>query len=138
MSGFAKKPALHSVPLAFEDVSVPEWGGMFRVQELGALERDAWEESCIKTDASGGGRKPNLANIRARLVAKCIVDPETGNRMFSDAEAADLGKQPARIIIRLFDIAQKLNAMTGEDVKELQGKSEAAQSAPSTSSSAES
>lgn len=138
--GFAKKPDLGArPPLAFEDVSVPEWGGVVRVSEMVAVDRDAWEESCIKSEKGKDGKEKqsaNLANIRARLVAKCVVDPETGARMFSDAEADGLGRQSSKIIARLFDVAQRLNALTDSDVKELQGKSEAAPEGPSPSNSA--
>lgn len=140
MSGFAKKPDLGArPPLPFEDVSVPEWGGMVRVSMMTAIDRDAWEESCVKTERGKDGKEKqaaNLSNIRARLVARCVIDPESGARMFSDAEADALGKQSSKVIALLFDAAQRLNALTDADVKELQGKSEAAPEGPSPSNSA--
>lgn len=139
MSGFAKKPDLGSrPPLPFEDVSVPEWGGLVRVSMMTAVDRDAWEESCVKTERGKDGsekRSANLSNVRARLVAKCVIDPETGARMFTDAEADALGKQSSKVISILFDVAQRINALTDSDVKELQGKSEAAPEGSSPSSS---
>lgn len=149
MSQFGGKPDLSAPPvLAFEDVQVPEWGGTYRVTVMSGTDRDAWEESCVNLETKGGKevRKANLSNFRARLVAKCVVYPDDesvpaekrGTRMFTDAEAEGLGKQSSKVISRLFDVAQKLNALTEDEVRHLQGKSEAALNEPSTSNSVES
>ena len=93
------------------DVEVPEWGGTVRVRMMTGGERDAFEAGTITRH----GRKieQNLVNIRARLVALCVVD-EKGQRLFSEADAAALGQKSAAALNRVFNAAQQLNALTEE------------------------
>lgn len=107
--------------LNFEDITtevveVPEWGGSVRLKVLSAAERDAFEASTVTT--KGGKQKPNLANLRARLVARCIVD-EDGKRVFESGDVARLGNKSSRALDRLFTKCQELNGFSDKDVEEL-------------------
>ncbi|WP_119728335.1 hypothetical protein [Thermomonospora amylolytica] len=116
MALLTKDQILAADDLTTEDVEVPEWGGTVRVRTLTGAERDRFEESMAQT--RGKSVKTNLANLRARLVALCVVD-EDGKRLFSDSEAAALGRKSAAALDRVFEAARKLNRMTEEDVEEL-------------------
>lgn len=96
---------LAAADLKTETVTVPEWGGDVIVSCLSAYDRDAFEASMI-----GNGEKPDLTNLRARLVARCIVD-ESGDRTFSDEDITALGKKSASAINKLFVVAQRINGM---------------------------
>lgn len=109
-----------------ERVNVPEWGGEVIVRTLSGAERDAYEDETLKTD--GKSLVVNRKNARARLVARCLCD-ESGNRLFSDAEAVALGSKSAAVLDRLFGIAQRLNGMTPKDEAALLGNSDADRSA---------
>lgn len=121
---------LQAQDLPTEDVEVPEWGGAVRVRGLTGAERDAFEQSVV--EQRGKSTRANLKNIRAKLVAMTVVD-ENGERLFSDSDAAILGKKSAAALNRVFEVAQRLNGMTPDDVEELSGNSEGAESADSTS-----
>lgn len=109
---------MKSQDLAFEDVEVPEWGpGFIRIKTMTGTERDAYEASLY--DLKGKEVKMNRDDIRAKLLVKCLVD-EKNERLFSDAEIKMLGKKSAKVLDKLFTIAQKLNSMSEEDVKELE------------------
>ncbi len=92
--------------LNFEDVPVPEWGGEVRVRTMTGTERDAWEASLSPAGVKGG---PDLANLRARLLVKCLVDAQ-GGRLYDD-EAVFLGAKSAGALERLFVVAQRLNGL---------------------------
>lgn len=115
--------------IRFEEVPVPEWGGTVRVRSLIGSERDEYEAAI-----AGDGTKPDLTNLRARLVAKAVVD-EAGKRVFSDADVAKLGMKNAAALNRVFDVVRALSGLTKEDVEALAGNSDAAQSGSSTSGS---
>lgn len=100
----------------FEEVAVPEWGGVVRVKGLSGAERDAFEAG-IATQA-GKGVKLNLQNIRARLVVLACVD-EAGARLFSDADVAALGKKSAAALDRIFGVAQRLAGLGEKDIEAL-------------------
>lgn len=109
--------------LGSEDVEVPEWGGTVRVQGMTGTERDKFESMFI--DGKGKSRPMDqaLSDYRARLCAACIVDPETGKRLFrSAAEVKALGGKNALPLSRVADVASRLSGLTSEDQEELLGE----------------
>lgn len=114
------------------DVPVKEWGGDVRLQELSASDRDMWENESFVLNAEGTGAKFNPKHARARLVVRCIVD-DKGKRLFTDDEVAAIGSLSASTIQRLFNAARKLNAISNEDIKELEGESGAGPSGAASS-----
>lgn len=108
-----------------EAVSVPEWGlseGLF-IKSLSAKERDQWESSMVSIDMERRKvRKVNMANMRARLVTLTLVDAE-GKRVLGDDDAEALGEKSAAVIARLFDTAQRVNALSADEVKALEKNS---------------
>ena len=116
----------------FEDVAVPEWGGTVRVRSLSGTERDQFESSLLVK--RGKQRDVSLVNARAKLVALVCVD-DMGNRLFTDSDVVALGKKNAAALSRVYDVATRLSGLSDEDVDELEGNSEAAQSGASTSDS---
>lgn len=102
-----------------ECVPVPEWGGDVYVRTMTGRERDRWESDALPEERDG---KPNLDNIRARLLVLTLCD-ETGKRLFAAEDAAALGEQPADVLDRLYDAARKLNRLTTDSEKELEKNS---------------
>ena len=113
-------------------VVVPEWGVTVYIRTLSGTERDAFEGGLMK--GKGKQREPDLANLRARLVALCAVDEE-GNRIFDKSDVEALGKKAAAPLDRLFTAAQELNGLTEKDVQELAGNSVGDRNDASTSDS---
>lgn len=60
-----------------ELVPVPEWfeNGEVIIIELSGKERDAFEADMVQL-GTNGQQKINLRNIRAKLVARCVVNPD--------------------------------------------------------------
>lgn len=119
---------LKAEDLATEECDCPEWGGTVLVKALTGSERDSYEASCMSErpalDATG---KPirgqmqtvrNLANIRAKLVARCVVDDD-GKRLFSDTDAGALGEKSAAALDRVFEVAARLSRLNEDDIEEL-------------------
>jgi len=105
--------------------------GDFLLKEMSGIDRDALEESMLRI--TGDRATPNLVNARAKLVAACLVD-EDGERIFTSIpDVSNLGKLPAKVLGRLWEESTDLNGLTDEDVAELAGNSEAADSGASTS-----
>lgn len=113
MTALNKQQILSSKDLKTERVAVPEWGGDVIVRQITAADRDRFESSIHVGE--GAARKTNSENLRARLCALCLVD-ENNERLFTDAEAAELGRKNAEVLDRLFDIAQRLNGMSKKEV----------------------
>lgn len=107
---------LAATTLPTEAVAIPELGGVVTVRGLSASSRDAFEKSMwVK---KGKTREMNMSNVRARLVALCVVD-ESGQRMFSDDDVEAVGQVRADIVDRLFGVAQRLSGLGDNDVEEL-------------------
>ena len=116
------------------DVPCPEWGegGVVRLRMLTATERDAYEAGVVPSQG-----QLNRANIRARLVSLCAIDAD-GNRLFTDNEAAELGKRSSVVVDRLFDAARLLSKLRGEDVVAEKNDSPAVPNGDSSTGSASS
>lgn len=131
MDALGKQQILDAQDLAIERVDVPEWGGAVVIRGLTGLERDAFEAEIVRRD--GEDTQLNLENLRAKLLSRCIIDEKTGDRLFSDSEAAALGKKSGLVITRLFEVAQRLSGLSKKDVEALAQNLPGAQSAGSTS-----
>lgn len=99
-------------------VLVAEWNKKVRLKMMSAAERDAFEASTI--DTKGGKNRPNIANLRARLVSRCLVNAE-GDTIFKSGDVERLGRKSARAIDFLFQKCQELNGFTEADIEELAG-----------------
>jgi len=104
-------------PLPYEDVVVPEWtsekfpkGVSVRIQGLSAGEGEALAIEVTRIDAHNQVHA-DRQNFRARLVARCLVDPADGTRLLKDEEAALLSHQSGAILERLFKIAARVSGM---------------------------
>jgi len=112
MGYLTREEILQARDLAYEDVEVPEWGGTVRVRGLMAYERDELELEALEAQ-----KKPTaVRNVRARLVARCLVNAE-GKRLFTDADAEELGKKHGAVIDRLFWVAQRLSMPQQDEPK---------------------
>jgi len=123
----SKEQILKADDIKTQEIEVPEWGGSVCVKQMSGTERDAFEQELVS-----GTEKVNLVNIRARLCARCISDKD-GKRLFTDAEAIQLGAKSAKALDRVFALAQKLNGISDGDVEELAKNSGDDQSVGSTS-----
>lgn len=110
---------LAAAELPRESVSVPELGETFTVQGMNGLQRDDFEASLFTTTANGRRRIFAPANIRAKLLVRCVIDPETGERLFNDGDVDVVGQIRADVLDRLFSVAQRLSGISDRDVEEL-------------------
>jgi len=130
---------LGAVDVQTEKVFVKEWGDDVIVRGLTGDELDSFQGSIreFRPTFDGKGVEPVLVQdgMRAKLLVKCLVD-EAGERLFSDQDAPALGAKNGSVIDRLYDVAARLSGLSEEEKEALEGNSEAASDA-STSSSPE-
>lgn len=110
--------------LPTESVEVPEWGVTLAVRSMTGAERDRYEMDLMQDQqkAKKNGKEFGFTNIRARLVVMCTVDAD-GKRVFHDDDVERVGRKSSAAIVRLYDAASKLNAISDEEVAELAGES---------------
>lgn len=97
-------------------VLIPEWGGDVCMRGLTGAERDRFEADML-SDPEEDSRK-RFYNLRARLVVLSLCD-EKGMPLLLLNDVEQLGKKSAKILDRLFSVAQRLSGMTKEDVDTL-------------------
>lgn len=109
---------LNADDIKTEEVEVPEWGGKVLVKGMSGTERDSFEASMIE---NAGTKNPKLKmeNIRAKLLLKTVIDPETKKPLFTAAHLDQLGQKSAAAIDRIYSVAQRLSKISDEDVEEL-------------------
>lgn len=98
------------------DVYVKEWDAWVTVKSLTGAERDEFEESIV--DVQGERRRVIMRNIRAKLVARTVIDQE-GNRLFTNADVEKLGNKNASALDKLFSVAQELSGLSNDDVEQM-------------------
>lgn len=103
--------------LPVEDVPVPEWGGEVRLRGLTGAELDEYQASLV-VQTSNGQQKTNLRNATAKLVSRCAVN-EDGSPLFEPKDLLKLSSKSAVALQRLANVAQRLNGLTDDDLKEL-------------------
>jgi len=97
-------------------VKVAGIDGLVSLRGLSASERDLWEQQVY----SERDIKKGVKNIRASLVVRCLTDDETGVRLFTDAEIAEVGAMPASVIDKLYEHCQRLSGLGAKDAEELE------------------
>ena len=115
-----KQEILNVTDFAVQEVTVPEWGGMVRLKSLSGKERDLFE---ARIGAQSVGNKVDLKGLRAFLLAMCMVD-EKNELLFTVKDVEALNSKSARALNALFEVAQTMNGIGEEAVKELLGNSE--------------
>lgn len=117
----SKDDILNAQDLVTEEVAVPEWApepGMdatVLVRGLTGRERDDYEASMIVR--RGDKVAQDVANARAKLVVKCVVD-DGGQRVFTDQDAPALGEKSAAALDRIFEVVARLSGLREEDAAE--------------------
>jgi len=104
----------------YEEVYVSPWEAWVLIRSLSGKERDRFEKDIV--ELKGIGRKAQVItkdNIRARLVALTVVDPETKKPVFEPADVEMLGEKNASALDTIFAAAQRLSRLSDEDVEEL-------------------
>lgn len=117
--------------LSFEDIVVAddckmealvikEWKdkegnpGTVYIRQMTAREQDKFEQDC---QGKNGG--PNLINIRAKMVAVCLVNAQ-GEKICKDESAVlKLSAKSGAVLNRIIDKITELNRITEEDLDKI-------------------
>lgn len=106
---------LNAEDVSFEDVDVPEWGGVVRIRALTARERDAFEALIVRVEGKEIIR--DRSNASAKLLAMTAIDEE-GNLIFSQADVTALGNKSAEAMQRAVKVAMRLSGLSEEAAAE--------------------
>jgi len=128
-----------------EELFIPEWEASVLISELSADARDEFEQFMVeqrekllppkephKKMQKKGHNKPvkkpptEYVHIRAALAAATLVD-ENGDLLFSFADVVKLGKKSGKALDRIFDVANKLNKIYGQEREGVEKNSETPQ-----------
>lgn len=116
MAILSKKDILDKKDNKSKTIEVPEWGGEVIVSTMSGFARDRFEASVL---GKNGG--VNTANIRAKLVAACLVNEE-GKLLFTEDDIIKLGGKSCTALDRIFEEAQTLNSIGEKEIEELAKK----------------
>lgn len=111
----AKKPEPRSIPL-------PRLGFSILLRWMTAKEKDAFEDSL--SVQKGKKTERNLRNFRARLISEVAVKAD-GSKLFSPAQAEQLGDLCLSDVEPVFDAAMEMNGFTRNDLEAITKNSEA-------------
>jgi hypothetical protein len=107
-----------------EKVEIPELDGHVFVITMNGAVRDEWEyhtfikgrEKEVEKTGKAVVDEANMKNMRASLAAICTVD-ENDKRLFTIEQMLELTKVNAKILDRIFTVAQRLNGLGKGDLE---------------------
>lgn len=113
--GSLREQFLQSGDLRRDTVDCPEWGGVVTVRELTGPQRDQHQINQFRFDAETG--KPSLSPKLDNALLACwaVIDPETGERIFSDDDLPELRKKSGRVLDRIGEKILGLSGMGGSE-----------------------
>lgn len=112
----SREDILGADDLQRELVYIEEWKGEVYVRCLTGAERDRFEAEMLSDPEEDSRRR--FFNLRARLVVLAVCD-EKNMPLFMLADVEKVGAKSAKVLDRLFSVAQRLSGMTREDVDTL-------------------
>lgn len=131
MKHLSKNDILSIDDLVVEELEIPEWNGCVFLRALTGEERDAFEAESII--GKGKNKEVNMKNLRARLIARCVVDPvDKKMPMFTKSDVEALGKKSSKALDRIYSKATEMNGLSDDDVERLAKNSPSDQSEGST------
>ena len=123
-----KDAILEADDLQKVEVDVSKWWssvGSVYVSEMSADARDEFEQYLAEVSRQQRDQNKQYAHIRGPLCAMCIVDAD-GERAFEFEDMEKLGKKNARALDRVFEEANKLNKVFGQEREDVEKNSETA------------
>ena len=125
----SRESILQQKDLIVEEVFVKPWNGWVCVKSLTGKERDQWERDIVDVKGKNVITKDN---IRAKLVALSVVDPESLKPVFTYGDVEVLGSKNASALDAIFQTASRLSKISDSDVEELVKNSSKTQEGDST------
>lgn len=114
-----KELILGSEDIKYEDVEIPEWGGVtVRVKSLNDAQLGEYQARSLamRAKAAKDGNTESVEishrDRKSEIVVKCLYDPETDKRIFDDKDAHSLSKKSAGVVNGLYLL---INSLTGLD-----------------------
>lgn len=108
-----REQILAAQDIVAEVIPVPEWGGDVRVRMMSGKQRDAYDRQQYDQYKIGEAG----LNMRARLVAACVVD-EAGAALFTAEDVEQLGDKSIAALERVLRVARRLNKLEDSDIEE--------------------
>jgi len=100
--------------LRIKEVEVKPWKRTLTIRELGLQE----SMSAYGSLQPGKGGKVTLEPIDiAQIVAYGVIDPETGERVFADADVPALAKKNTKALMFLYTAITSLSSSVEDEVK---------------------
>lgn len=121
MATASKEDILAFKTTDIESVPAPELGEgkELKLRAVSGAEMEEWRE---RIKDKGTGKVPER-ELMARMIALCLCD-DAGTLMFPDGDAASVNKLPAKLLRRLFPVAQQQAGIPNDEKEDLAEKSE--------------
>ena len=96
-----------------EIVDVPEWGVKVLVRGFSLGAKDDFLASILNTET----KQTNIKAFNVGVLVGTAYDPNTGEKLFSEADIPVLKEKSAAIIQRLVDAGTRLSGLTDDAVE---------------------
>lgn len=125
-----KKKSLRMKILEAEDIQsqelyIPEWDATVEVRSLSGAERNRAIELAKQKAKKGGVPTIDLGRMYVEMIRFGCYDPETGERLFDEADVGALGRKSTKALDRITGVIKELSGIGDDAEEELEGNSAA-------------
>jgi hypothetical protein len=117
MALLTKDAILAADDLPTKDIPVKEWGGTVRIRALTVADMEQLRSELLDAQRDGLNVPPNWY---AKHLAMSAVD-EKGELVFSESDAAKLGRKSGVAMFRVFEAINAFNGRNDDAVEEAAG-----------------
>jgi hypothetical protein len=133
MASKLRSKALDAKDIKSEPLTIPAWDCTFEIRGLTGAQRAVLVEAATVTSkaVNDKGEIEETSKVDSRILNPLLViascfDPETGEKVFDDADAEGIENKSAEALDAITAVALRLNGMTKAEKKVLEKNSDAA------------
>ncbi len=125
MASKLRATALKAKDIKSERLAVPSWGVEFEIRGLTGAQRAAMVARATVTTRVDGEDVSSVDSkiLNPLLIVSSCFDPDTGERVFEDADADAINQKSAEAIDLVTAVVLRLNGMTKEEKKGMEKNS---------------
>jgi hypothetical protein len=112
-----REKILNARDIQSERVKVPEWDVELEVRSMIGTQRARLLEAAIEKKNGNGDGKIDGSKMQAMVIIETVYDPETGNRVFEEADRDAIMGKNAHALDVVGKVALRLSGMSGDEEK---------------------
>ncbi len=101
-----------------EPVDIPEWGVKVAVKSMTIAEQQDFLQAVRLRTGAKGEYEIDRKKFPIQLLIRTVIDPDTSELVFEQADADTLTKKSGRAVARILTVATRLSGLADDQIDE--------------------